>query len=143
MTTPLELLERRLKDNNYSITEPRLEIFAALQAQDAQTMLQLVNRCPMVDRATIYRTIELFEKLAIIRKIQIGWKYQLELTDDFAHHHHHFSCTGCGVISAIAEDAELEARLVALALAASFEASEHQIEIHGLCSHCREATATV
>ncbi|MBC7581394.1 transcriptional repressor [Aeromicrobium sp.] len=125
-----------LKSTGHSITVPRKQLFKTLQAHEAQTIHELVARCPTVDRATIYRTIELFEELGIVQRLQIGWKYQLELTDSYVHHHHHLVCTRCGAIIALAEDAELEARLITLAATADFTASDHQLEIRGLCSNC-------
>ncbi len=109
----------------------------ALQSHETQTMHELVARCPGIDRATMYRNVELFIELGIIQRLQIGWKYQLELTDSFVHHHHHLSCTHCGTVIALAEDTELESRLVALAASQQFVAIDHQLEIRGLCSNCQ------
>lgn len=139
MKSPLDELIKRLKSAGHSATEPRLRVFSAMQAVDTQTMRQLITSCADVDRSTIYRTIELFEELGVVHRIPLGWKYQLELSDEFVHHHHHFSCDGCGVISVFAEDKALENRLIALAEAAKFKPSGHNLEIHGLCRHCREA----
>lgn len=99
-------------------------------------MHELVAHCPDVDRATLYRNIELFEELGIVRRLQIGWKYRLELADSFVHHHHHMTCSACGVVIALAEDSELERRLLSLADGFGFTAQDHQLEIRGLCQAC-------
>lgn len=137
MSSPIAQLKSTLKSHGHSVTKPRRQIFAALQTHENQTMHQLVDNCPDVDRATIYRTVELFETLGIVQRLQIGWKYQLELTDSFVHHHHHLTCNRCGVVIALAEDAELEQRLVSLTSALDFTPQDHQLEIRGLCSICR------
>lgn len=137
MANPQQQMKTTLKSHGHSITKARREVFAALQAHEAQTMHQLVDRCHDIDRATIYRNVELFEQLGIVQRLQIGWKYQLELTDNFVHHHHHLSCTNCGVIIALPEDAELESRLLALAAGSNFRATDHQLEIRGLCVNCQ------
>lgn len=139
MASPLQQMKSTLKSHGYSITKPRRQVFAALQANETQTMHQLVDRCPDIDRATIYRNVELFEQLGIVQRLQIGWKYQLELTDNFVHHHHHLTCTRCGVVIALAEDPELEARLLTLAAETNFQASDHQVEIRGICLQCQRA----
>lgn len=100
-------------------------------------MHELLLACPTVDRASIYRTVALFEKLGIVQRLQIGWKYKLELTDSFIHHHHHLSCSQCGKIVALPENADLEAALLALATSRGFSAQDHQLEIRGLCGDCR------
>lgn len=137
MSSPIQQMKTTLKSHGYSFTKPRRQLFATLQAHESQTMHQLVAHCPDMDRATVYRNIELFEELGVVQRLQIGWKYRLELTDSFVHHHHHLSCTKCGAVIALVEDAELETRLLALAAANNFQANDHQLEIRGLCSACR------
>jgi Fur family ferric uptake transcriptional regulator len=100
-------------------------------------MHQLVAHCSEMDRATVYRNVELFEELGIVQRLQIGWKYRLELTDNFVHHHHHLTCTQCGTVTALAEDEQLERRLLGLAHALNFTPLDHQLEIRGLCTNCR------
>jgi Fur family ferric uptake transcriptional regulator len=138
MSSPLQQMKTTLKAHGYSFTKPRRQLFAALEAHESQTMHQLVAHCPDIDRATVYRNVELFEELGIVQRLQIGWKYRLELTDNFVHHHHHLTCTRCGVVIALTEDAELEARLLNLATGLNFQASDHQLEIRGLCENCQK-----
>jgi len=35
---------------------------------------------------------------------QIGWKYKLELSNAFQHHHHHLTCLQCGGVTPLPED---------------------------------------
>lgn len=88
-----------------------------------------------MDRASVYRTVELFERLGIIRRINIGWKYKLELSDAFADHHHHLTCLGCQTIIPINEQT-LEQFVDTIAAAHRFLPTEHQIEIQGYCHTC-------
>ncbi len=99
-------------------------------------MHEVVAASATIDRASVYRTIALFEKLGIVQRLQIGWKYKLELSDAFHRHHHHLSCTGCGSTFALQEDPELEARLTLLAQRQHFAMHGHQLEIQGLCNKC-------
>ncbi|MDB5181245.1 MAG: transcriptional regulator, Fur family transcriptional regulator, ferric uptake regulator [Candidatus Saccharibacteria bacterium] len=89
-----------------------------------------------LDRASVYRTIKLYEQLGIVQRLQIGWKYRVELSNSFQHHHHHMYCTQCGNVIAMPEDTVLEERLQALAANISFSAQDHQIEIRGICANC-------
>ncbi len=102
-------------------------------------MHQLVAACPGVDRASVYRTIALFEQLSIVQRLQIGWKYKLELSDQFHHHHHHLTCLQCGKVIPLPEDRELETRLRMIAAHERFKIKGHQIEIQGLCESCRKS----
>lgn len=129
-------LHTTLKSAGFSVTTPRAAIFSALQNHEPQSIGELAQACPAIDRATLYRTIELFEKLGIVRRLYIGWKYKLELTDTFSHHHHHFACTGCGKVTILQEDQRIEKYLTTLAKAEGFVARDHEIEIRGLCANC-------
>lgn len=100
-------------------------------------MRELIMACgEQVDRASIYRTIALFEQLGIVKRLQIGWKYKLELSDSFHHHHHHLTCLKCGAVAPLAEDQQLEQRLAHLAKNSNFTMQEHLLEIQGLCLSC-------
>jgi Fe2+ or Zn2+ uptake regulation protein len=136
MTEPIQQLKIRLKGQGKSLTHPREAVFMALQNQEPQTMQQLAAACPIIDRASVYRSIALFEKLGVVQRMQIGWKYKLELTDSFHAHHHHLTCSNCGRTLPFEEDAELENRLKALAAKHNFSMQGHQLEIQGLCSQC-------
>jgi Fur family ferric uptake transcriptional regulator len=72
-----------------------------------------------------------------VHRLQIGWKYRLELTDAFTHHHHHLSCTLCGKVIPLPEDPMLEMRLRAMAGSQQFLAQDHQLEIRGQCKNCQ------
>lgn len=135
--TSLAQLEETLKVHGYSLTRPRKIVLQALQNQEPQTMRQVVAKCADVDRASVYRTIILFERLGIVQRLQVGWKYQLELSDAFHDHHHHATCVSCGKLISLPEDIQLERRLRALAASYGFALHSHQLELSGLCRNCR------
>lgn len=141
MIEPLEQFENTLKSHGHSVTATRRLVFRALQNQEPQSMRELLLACgEQVDRASVYRTIALFEQLGIVKRLQIGWKYKLELSDSFHHHHHHLTCLECGIVTPLPEDSELEGRLAKLARHNGFLMREHQLEIQGLCASCQIKT---
>jgi len=122
----------------HSLTKTRQAVFDALHHQEPQTMQELVAACRgQADRASVYRTVKLFEKLGIVQRLQIGWKYKLELSDRFHNHHHHLTCQRCGQTQALPADDRLEQRLRILARQQHFRMQSHQLEIYGLCSSCQ------
>jgi len=100
-------------------------------------MRELIAACPGIDRASVYRSTELFEKLGIITRIPNGWKYRLELGEKFLEHHHHATCSNCGASIALPEDKSLEKHLRELAAKRHFALQAHQIELVGLCEACQ------
>ncbi|OGL39504.1 hypothetical protein A3J32_01930 [Candidatus Saccharibacteria bacterium RIFCSPLOWO2_02_FULL_46_7] len=135
-----ENLKTILKKNGSSLTKPRKVVFDLLLDQEPQSMQVLARRAEnKVNRATVYRTIELFERLGVVHRLNIGWKYKIELSDIFAEHHHHFYCTNCGAATAITSNAMLETMIDSLASKEGFSPRGHSLEIHGLCSRCTSA----
>ena len=138
MADPLTQLQTVLRNKGYSLTGPRKVVFEAVQNKEPQTMHGLIGNCRgHVDRASVYRTIQLFERLGVVQRLQIGWKYKVELSDLFSSHHHHLACVHCGRTSVLPEDAMLEKRMHALANARGFAPLDHQLEIRGLCKSCQ------
>jgi Fur family transcriptional regulator, ferric uptake regulator len=138
MADPLQQFKTTLKTAGYSLTKSRQLVFTALQDKEPQTMHEIVAACAgQADRASVYRTIALFERLGIVQRLQIGWKYKLELSDAFHHHHHHLTCRRCGKTMPLPEDTQLEKRLEDLAGTQNFVMQGHQLEIQGLCQSCQ------
>jgi len=137
MIEPIDELTKTLKEHDFSLTLPRKIVFEVLQDSEPQTMQEIVAACPSINQTSVYRTINLFDKLGIVHKLQIGWKYKIELTDSFNSHHHHLTCRRCGKTIPFAEGQELEQFLQDIAQKHQFAMQEHQLEIQGLCSSCK------
>ena len=130
-------IEATLKDAGHSITKPRLAVFEVLEKSEPLTMHELVGHLPHIDRASIYRVVALFEKLGVVHRLHIGWKYKIELTNAFQAHHHHITCLTCGTSEPFHEDESLEQALLLIAEKQNFSLQNHLIELQGLCQTCR------
>lgn len=133
----IKTLAKTLRGARQSLTMPRRAVFLALQNQEPLTMHELVERCRGIDRASVYRSVALFERLGIVQRLQTGWKYKLELSDSFHEHHHHATCARCGLVIPLPENPKLEAYLHRLADAYRFALQNHQLELSGLCQQCQ------
>jgi Fe2+ or Zn2+ uptake regulation protein len=133
----IALLQKVLKDSGYSMTTPRQIVCELLWNHEPQTIHDLAIRSrDHIDRASLYRTLALFERLGLIQRVYIGWKYKVELSDVFTHHHHHISCNRCGKIVALKDEHEIEQLITILAANHGFTAAKHQLEIQGVCAAC-------
>jgi Fur family transcriptional regulator, ferric uptake regulator len=136
-------LKETLKDGGYSLTNARQQVFNALTDSDTLSMNQLVRKLQhKMDRASVYRTIDLYEKLGIVNRLQIGWKYKLELSQDFADHHHHAACMQCGKVIAFEEAEDLQEQIEQIAKNLHFSVASHSLEIRGLCPTCQSTNET-
>jgi Fur family ferric uptake transcriptional regulator len=136
-TQASEVLRKILKDNGYSMTTPRRTVCELLWGQEPVTMTELAARSRgKLDRASLYRVLDVFERLGLIQRVYMGWKYKIELSDILTHHHHHISCTVCGRIVALNDEQAIERMIAALAARHGFTATRHQLEIQGRCTAC-------
>ncbi len=137
------LFATALRQQGHSLTKSRQMVYEALQGKEPLSMHELVATCRSTDRASVYRTITLFESLGIVQRLQIGWKYKLELSDMFHAHHHHATCVVCGRMFVLPEDSNIEKQLHALAARLQFELQKHQVELEGRCSSCRSTAEPI
>lgn len=137
MHEALQNLADSLRAGGHSLTAARKTVFLALLDKEPQTMATLVKATSSIDRASVYRAISLFEQLGIVQRLQIGWKYQLELSNQFASHHHHITCLRCGQVQSFEESDAIELELRQLAQQASMQLTGHQIELRGICKNCQ------
>jgi Fur family ferric uptake transcriptional regulator len=132
-------LETVLRADGYSLTRPRLAVLEYLLNREPVTLSTLSKALAnSIDRASVYRTVALFQRLGIVQRINMGLKYKIELSDMFAEHHHHFTCLNCGKVIAMNERA-LENFVDRLAVHYDFAPTAHQIEIQGYCKDCKKA----
>src|SRR5918994_4537789 len=113
-------------------TPQRLTVLQALVEEPHQTMWEIRQRCPEVGMVTVYRTLDLFTELGIVRRMELGDGARYELAED---HHHHMVCESCGDISEF-EECPLDQKLLPVG-SFGFEVHAHSIEVYGRCVGCR------
>ena len=138
MIAKKDIFATMLRDNGYSLTKSRQAVFTVLSEGNPLTMSELVKLCHSIDRASVYRSVELFEKIGVAHRLYTGWKYRIELSESFDHHHHHATCTNCGRNVVLEEDPAFETAIQRLASQYKFSVTSHQVELSGLCEMCRQ-----
>jgi len=127
-----------LKASNNSLTAARRELFNLLSTSEPLTINEIITTLEStIDRASIYRNVSLFEELNISKRLSIGWKYKIELSDEYSHHHHHFTCNDCLQTMVLGDDPILEQNINSLIKNEGLTMTEHQLEIRGLCKSCQ------
>ncbi len=129
-----------LKQNRLFLTNERIQIFTILKSLKAPCSInQLVKLSQQyADRSTVYRSLEIFERINVVKRVYSGWKYKIELSDDFSDHHHHMTCTSCNSVQSFHESSEFTLQLQKLEKQYGFLSDSHNLELRGLCANCRK-----
>lgn len=132
----LDKLKIILSNNGRSLTAARIEIFNTLNNLNYPLPVsRLADKIENIDRASVYRNIELFEKIGIVNRAWIGFKSTVELSDEFSEHHHHITCINCAKTQRF-ENLKIESILKQIAHSNGFDSKSHVVEISGYCSNC-------
>lgn len=130
-----EEIKNLLKQQGFSATKTRMAVLRVLLSIQPASLGELITALPHVDRATVYRTVDLFVDLGIAKKVYTGFKYRVELGDSFQEHHHHLSCLRCGTVIDV-HTPEIEYAIEQTAANNGFRPVRHDLEITGYCSSC-------
>ena len=126
------------------MTRPRA-IVAALVAGcegpfTARDLLRENRGQHAVGRATVFRTLELFERLGFLERIDLPDGSHAYVRCRPAGHHHHVVCASCGQAVEI-PDSGLQRVTAEIARTTGFVLEEHRLELFGLCPACQRVVS--
>lgn len=133
-----ELVARKIR-----LTGQRKTLMQTIQETgghlDAATLLKLAReRDPQIDRATVYRTLDLLKRLRLVDELDLmhlnGEKHFYEAKT--RGEHIHLACIECGRIKEFTSPA-LERLKREIARECDFEIRVTRLEIGGRCAECR------
>jgi len=141
------LLEE-LASKGVRLTAQRRALIAVIQSArehlDAGSLLaQARQREPRIDRATVYRTIDLLKKLRLIDELDLmhldGEKHYYEART--RHDHIHLACFQCGGIEEFTSPA-FERLKAEISKQTGFSVRVARLEVGGNCRACAAAEST-
>jgi Fur family transcriptional regulator, ferric uptake regulator len=135
LLTQVEARGVRLTAQRRALIEIMQEASAHL---DAANLLELARkRDPNINRATVYRTIELLKRLGMIDELDLmhlnGEKHYYEVKTQ--QDHLHLACFGCGEIREFATPT-FERLRQEIGVKNDFQIQVVRLEVGGLCSAC-------
>ena len=143
--TELEKYEAIIIDSGSKLTKQRKQILNIIMEHStshfsADALYDVAKRIDdSIGIATIYRTLELFESLKIIRNVKLrndGIKYyDLVDLDEKNHFHHHLICQKCKDILEIADDLDSYEAFVKEKY--GFTVTDHDLLFYGICQSCQ------
>lgn len=138
--TGIDLVESKLKENGYKLTNQRRAIIEVLfenvghflSAEEIYTKTR--EKFNQTNFSTVYRNLEILEKSGILHKTSIkdgASIYELTCNE---HHHHHLICKECGKTEII-DFCPLE-QVKSQLNNKDFTLIEHKFELYGYCKNC-------
>jgi Fur family ferric uptake transcriptional regulator len=138
----LEICRQKLQEGGLRLTRQREQILTIMYEHQGEHLTRegisnLVQReYPSVGKATVYRTITVFEKLGIVSRNNLDERVRYELADpEQVHEHHHMICLACGRIAEMQGDF-LETQEQILLKDYGFHVVNHQLKFYGYCRDC-------
>ena len=141
----LDNFKNSLKKEGYKFTYQREAILDAIiknrdEHLSSEEIYNIVSKdYPEIGIATVYRTMQLFEKLNIVYKLNFddGYsRYELNLGTE-AHHHHHLICLKCGKVMEVKLDL-LDSLEKEIEEDGTFTIIDHNVQFYGYCNDCRK-----
>lgn len=139
-------LKNMLAEKGLKMTTQRRVVFEALTEREdehlsPEEIFEIIkDKYPEMGLATIYRTLQLFEELGLVYKLNFDdgcYRYEiLSPHMNEVHQHHHLICTQCGRIIEVKEDLMNSLEEI-IEKQYNFEIKNHIVKFTGTCSQCR------
>jgi Fe2+ or Zn2+ uptake regulation protein len=131
-------LSELLRERGLRATSQRVVMHRLLRDRDrhlsAEELLsEASEKLPGVSLPTVYATLELFEQLGVVRRVNGGGGTLL--WDTRADTHHHMICRNCGRIEDMETPLDLE-RARRSAARSGFQPDRAEVVVNGLCASC-------
>jgi len=133
-----------LERDGYRLSTPRAAVVETLASLGCSVTAKeiadrLHERGEDVGVASIYRTLDLLDRLRLARRVDAAEGVaRYEPIDPSGEHHHHIVCESCGQVTAF-EDRGLEAAIEQLSRRVEYSIDAHDVTLRGECPGCRSA----
>ncbi len=135
--------EKMLHTCGYKMTVQRQAILDIIREEKKRHLCteeiydEVKKAYPGIGLATVYRTLQLFEKLGIVHHILLDdgcMRFQI-MDSKEKHQHHHLVCDICGEVIDVEEDmlGTLEEKLLT---EKGFTVKDHKVQFFGICKKC-------
>lgn len=136
-------VELRLLEHDVRFTRGRQAVVAALASARGPLSATELDEAlgGAVPLSSLYRTLSVLQDAGVVAH-HLGAKglTRYELAEWLAGHHHHLVCVDCGSVADVEiperQEDRVRSLVRAIAAAASFEPTDHALEIEGHCAKC-------
>jgi Fur family ferric uptake transcriptional regulator len=133
---------RSIELAGYRSSAPRTAVVGALAELGCSATAReigdlLRERGDRIGVASIYRTLELLDRLRLVQRVEVGeGKARYEPALPTGEHHHHLVCERCGQVTPF-EDDGLERAISRASRRVDYAVAGHDVTLRGECPACR------
>ena len=121
------------------VTEARIHVLSALSNVHKPLSIKAIAKLVKEHNiSTFYRTLETLVKIGLVKKISINSGESLYETTIDRQHHHHITCTSCGLL----EDIDICIKKPShseIAGKGFSSITDHSLEFFGICKTCAKS----
>ncbi len=133
-----------LKESGLKATFQRMHILEKIEEHGHMSIddiyAQVIPTHPSLSLATVYKNIILMLENSVLTEVPItGKKSKYELVKD---DHIHLVCTECGEVEDKSHNVNADELFATMTKNENFSLSKQQINLYGVCCHCKEAIAS-
>ena len=129
-----------LRQNGYKVTPQRLAVYEALSKTKEHPSAEMLfatlqPNYPSMSFATVYKTVEILNKLGLIQIINTGedsFRYDADISE-----HSHIQCSSCGRVDDV-PDLNDSAVIKKVEEFSGYNVDKHQFYFFGTCGECLE-----
>lgn len=130
------VLREALQRGKYKVTPSRIRIFEELKKVKKPISVDEIYKkvSTILDRVTVYRTLEVFGKAGLISVFVFENQHRYELVNM---HSHYLVCNGCRKVERIAVCTLDNIEHISLKASKHFSSLQHHtLQLKGLCKKC-------
>jgi len=135
--------KEKLKEKGCKLTMQRRSVLDVMMEHDGEHLSteeiydQVKSKFPEIGLATVYRTVQLFEEMGIVDRLNLDdgcSRFELA-KEGRIHHHHHLICEKCNKVFEVEHDLlddiekEIEKKY-------DFKIHDHNVMFYGICKDC-------
>lgn len=137
--------KEKLKEKGCKLTMQRRSVLDVLMEHNAEHLSteeiyeKVKDKFPEIGLATVYRTVQLFEEMGIVDRLNLDdgcSRFELA-KEGTVHHHHHLICEQCNKVFEVEHDLldEIEKEIESKY---GFIIHDHNVMFYGICKDCEK-----
>ncbi|WP_127161217.1 Fur family transcriptional regulator [Veillonella sp. VA137] len=131
-------IAQKLREEGYKVTPQRIAIYNVLYAENNHPTAEMIYQSlredhPSMSLATVYKTMEIFERIGLVRVLDLGddcSRYDWDIRN-----HPHVRCTMCNRINDL-HDVQVNCLREEVARHSEYEITGLHVSFEGICPEC-------